>query len=84
MTGGHGDVLIPARTFVELETGIGIDLGKIVEQKTEDVRLQPSDILYIPTNGAKAAIIRAGEIGIVIGSALAIYRLAPKASPPAA
>jgi len=57
------------------QQSIPIDLGKIVEQKTEDVRLQPSDILYIPTNGAKAAIIRAGEIGIVIGSALAIYRL---------
>ena len=28
MTGGDGDVLIPAWTFVELETGIRIDLGE--------------------------------------------------------
>src|SRR5258708_11040737 len=54
---------------------IPIDLGRIGDQKTEDVQLLPSGILYIPTNGAKAAIIRAGEIGIVIGSPLPTYRL---------
>jgi polysaccharide biosynthesis/export protein len=54
---------------------IPVDMGKIVNRKSEDVRLIPSDILYIPDNSAKAALIRAGEIGIAIGSALAIYRL---------
>jgi len=57
------------------QQSIPIDLGKIVNQKTEDVRLQPSDILYIPNNATKAAVIRAAEIGLAIGSALAIYRL---------
>jgi polysaccharide export outer membrane protein len=57
------------------QQAIPIDLGKIVERKTEDVRLMPSDILYIPDNATKAALIRAGEVGLAIGSALAIYRL---------
>ena len=57
------------------QQSIPLDLGKIVDRKSEDVRLMPSDILYIPDNATKAALIRAGELGIAIGSALAIYRL---------
>ena len=57
------------------QQSIPLDLGKIVDRKSEDVRLIPSDILYIPDNATKAALIRAGELGIAIGSALAIYRL---------
>ena len=54
---------------------IPVDLGKIVQQKSEDVRMMPSDILYIPDNPTKAALIRAGEIGLAIGTSLAIYRI---------
>jgi polysaccharide biosynthesis/export protein len=54
---------------------IPVDLGKIVDRKTEDVRLLPSDILYVPDNPAKAALLRAAEIGIAAGTALAIYRI---------
>ncbi len=57
------------------QQAIPVELGKIVDRKTEDVRLMPSDILYVPDNNAKAALIRAGEIGLAIGSALTIYRL---------
>ena len=57
------------------QQAIPIDLAKIIERKTEDVRLMPSDILYVPDNPAKAALIRAGEFGLAIGTALTIYRL---------
>jgi polysaccharide biosynthesis/export protein len=58
------------------QQAIPVDLGKIVERKSEDVRLMPSDILYVPDNPTKAALIRAGEFGLAVGSALAIYRVA--------
>lgn len=57
------------------QQAIPVDLAKVVDRKTEDVRLYPSDILYVPDNATKAALIRAGELGIAIGSALAIYRI---------
>lgn len=57
------------------QQSIPVDLAKIIQQKSEDVRLMPSDILYIPDNKTKAALIRAAEIGISIGTALTIYRL---------
>ena len=57
------------------QISIPIDLGKIVQQKSEDVRMMPSDILYIPDNITKAALIRAGEISLGIGTSLVVYRL---------
>ena len=57
------------------QQSIPVDLAKIVSQKSEDVRLQPSDILYIPDNVTKVALIRAAEIGLGIGTAVAIYRI---------
>jgi polysaccharide biosynthesis/export protein len=57
------------------QLAIPVDLGKIVQRKSEDVRMMPSDILYIPDSATKAALIRAGELGIAIGTALTVYRL---------
>jgi protein involved in polysaccharide export with SLBB domain len=57
------------------QISIPVDLGKIVQQKSEDVRMMPSDILYIPDNITKAALIRAGEISLGIGTSLVVYRL---------
>ena len=57
------------------QLAIPVDLGKIVQRKSEDVRLMPSDILYIPDSATKAALIRTAELGVAIGTALTIYRL---------
>jgi len=35
----------------------------------------PSDILYVPDNATKAALIRAAEFGLTVGTALTIYRI---------
>jgi polysaccharide export outer membrane protein len=55
-----------------------IDLKKIVERKAEDVRLEASDILYIPDSMAKKALYKAGEAAIGIGTGVALYRVAYK------
>jgi polysaccharide biosynthesis/export protein len=55
---------------------IPVDLKKVMDRTTEDVQLQPSDILYVPSSVAKQAMLRAAEVGIAIGTALALYRVA--------
>jgi len=57
------------------QLAIPVDLGKIIARKSEDVRLMPSDILYVPDNATKAALIRAGKFGLAVGTALTIYRI---------
>jgi protein involved in polysaccharide export with SLBB domain len=67
--------VIIRRDSMGKQIAIPVDLEKIVQRKSEDVRMMPSDILYIPDNSTKAALIRAGEVGLAIGTALIIYRL---------
>ena len=55
---------------------VPIDLKKVLERKAEDLQLQPSDILYVPESGAKQALYRTVELGLAIGSGVALYRLA--------
>jgi polysaccharide export outer membrane protein len=55
---------------------IALDLNKVTKFHAEDVQLQPSDILYVPNNGAKQAVLRSIEIGIAIGTGFALYRVA--------
>lgn len=55
---------------------VAVDLDKVLKQQTEDVKLQASDVLYVPRNVTKAALIKAAEVGLGIGTAVAIYRIA--------
>src|SRR5262252_7004478 len=55
---------------------VPIDLKKVLSRKSEDVQLQPSDILYVPESGSKQALFRAAEFGLALGSGVALYRLA--------
>jgi hypothetical protein len=38
--------------------------------------LHPSDVLYVPESAGKQAVYKAVEIGLAMGTAIAIYRLA--------
>ena len=55
---------------------VPVDLQRVMKRQAEDVQLQPSDILYVPTSGGKQALIKAAELGFGIASAAAIFRLA--------
>lgn len=55
---------------------VAVDLKKVMARTTEDVQLQPSDILYVPSSAAREAILRAAEVGIAVGTALVLYRVA--------
>jgi hypothetical protein len=51
---------------------VPVDLKKVMQLKTEDVMLQPSDILYIPDSSGKKALRRAGEVAIGLTTGIAL------------
>jgi protein involved in polysaccharide export with SLBB domain len=53
-----------------------VDLKKILHRESEDLQLRPSDILYVPDSRTKQILIRAAEIGLAVGTSVALYRLA--------
>jgi polysaccharide export outer membrane protein len=52
-----------------------VDLKKVVERKAEDVRLQSSDILYVPDSAAKRALVRASEVAFSVVTGAVLYRV---------
>jgi polysaccharide export outer membrane protein len=55
---------------------IAVDLKKVLARTSEDVPLQPSDILYVPDSASKQAMYRALEFGLALGAGVALYRVA--------
>lgn len=52
---------------------IPINLTKLLAGKTPDIQLRPDDILFVPSNTAKAVLNRTTEAAITVGTGLAIY-----------
>jgi protein involved in polysaccharide export with SLBB domain len=57
-------------------TEVEVDLKKVITRQSEDVQMRPSDVLYIPDNRTKQILLRAAEIGLALGTAVAVFRLA--------
>jgi len=55
---------------------VALNLKKVAKLQSEDVQLQPSDILFVPDSGAKQALVRAAELGVALGTGVLLYRLA--------
>jgi len=58
------------------QTETPVDLKKVLNRQSEDITMHPSDILFIPDDRTKQALIKAGEIALGIGVAVAVFRLA--------
>ena len=58
------------------QQSIEVDLKKVLKREAEDVQLLPSDILFVPDSRGKAAALKAVEVGIAIGTGIALYRVA--------
>ena len=54
---------------------VDVDLKKVMKFEAEDVRLLPSDILYVPKSAAKQALLKTAELSAAIGTAVVIYRI---------
>jgi polysaccharide export outer membrane protein len=53
---------------------IAVNLNTILEGKTPDVAMQPEDILYVPNNLPKSALLRGVEAAIQTGTGVVIWR----------
>jgi polysaccharide biosynthesis/export protein len=60
------------------QTETPVDLKKVLNRQSEDITMRPSDVLFIPDDRTKAALFKAAEIGLGIGTAVAVFRLAYK------
>ncbi len=82
LAGGLGTTAKSDRAVIVRKDSLGqqhevaVDLKKVMKRQSEDVQLQPSDILYVPSSPGKQAMLRALEFGIALGSGVALYRVA--------
>jgi len=74
-TARKGQAVIIRKDAAGQQHQVIVDLGKVLKQETEDVKLQASDVLYVPQSGSRTALIRAAEIGLGIGTAITIFRV---------
>jgi polysaccharide export outer membrane protein len=51
---------------------VPVDLNKVMHLKTEDVALQPSDILFVPDSAGKRALHRAGDVALALTTGVAL------------
>jgi polysaccharide export outer membrane protein len=58
------------------QTETQVDLKKVLHRESEDLQMRPSDILYIPDSRSKQVLLSAVAMGVAVGSAVAIYRIA--------
>jgi polysaccharide export outer membrane protein len=58
------------------QTETEVDLKKVIHRESEDLQMHASDILYIPDSRTKQVLLSAVALGVAIGSAVAIYRVA--------
>jgi polysaccharide export outer membrane protein len=58
------------------QTETEVDLKSVLNRQSEDIQMRASDILYIPDDKKKQALIKAAELALAVGSAVAIFRLA--------
>jgi protein involved in polysaccharide export with SLBB domain len=58
------------------QTETQVDLKKVLNRQSEDITMHPSDILFVPDDRTKQALIKAGELALGIGAAVAVFRLA--------
>jgi protein involved in polysaccharide export with SLBB domain len=58
------------------QTETQVDLKKVLNRESEDLQMHPSDILYVPSSRTKQVVLTAVALGVTVGSAVAIYRIA--------
>ena len=58
------------------QTETEVDLKKVLNRESEDLQLHASDILYVPDSRTKEVLLSAVALGVAVGTAVAIYRVA--------
>lgn len=71
----HQAVILRKNADTGQRQEVAVDLSLIMARKTEDIRLLPSDILFVPDSAGKRALQRTGEAVIAVASGVALFRL---------
>jgi len=58
------------------QTETQVDLKKVLSRQSEDITMHPSDILFIPDDRTKQALIKTAEIAVGVAAGVAVVRLA--------
>ncbi|MGB2676639.1 MAG: polysaccharide biosynthesis/export family protein [Candidatus Acidiferrum sp.] len=58
------------------QTETEVDLKKLINRESEDIQMRASDILYVPDSRTKQLLLSAVALGVAVGTAVAIYRVA--------
>jgi protein involved in polysaccharide export with SLBB domain len=58
------------------QTETEVDLKKVINRESEDLQMRASDILYVPDSRTKQLLLSAVALGVAVGTAVAIYRVA--------
>jgi protein involved in polysaccharide export with SLBB domain len=58
------------------QTETELDLKKVLDQKSEDLQMRASDILYIPDNRTKEFLLQVMQLAVAAGTSAAVYRIA--------
>ncbi|MDQ2899841.1 MAG: polysaccharide export protein [Acidobacteriota bacterium] len=58
----------------KLRAELPVDLKRIMAGESEDLALQPNDILFVPNSAAKSAALRTLEAAIQMGTGVVIWR----------
>jgi polysaccharide export outer membrane protein len=53
-----------------------VDLKKVLNRQSEDITMHPSDILFIPDDKTKQALLKTAEIALGVAAGVAVIRLA--------
>jgi polysaccharide export outer membrane protein len=51
---------------------VPVDLGKVMQLKTQDVQMQSNDILFVPDSNGLKALHRAGDVAVALTSGIGI------------
>jgi polysaccharide biosynthesis/export protein len=57
------------------QSEVEVDLKKVMKFETEDIQLRPSDVLYVPTSGAKVTLQRVASLATAVGTGVLLYRV---------
>lgn len=69
-----GSKILRAKDGADDRQEIPVDLKRIMGGKAGDIALLANDILFVPTSGKKAAVLRTVDAAITLGTGIAIYR----------
>jgi polysaccharide biosynthesis/export protein len=58
------------------QTETQVDLKKVLNRQSEDITMHPSDILFIPDDKTKQALLKTAEIALGVAAGVAVIRLA--------